>query len=475
MSLMAQDVIDKEVQKAVTGLASRLISPMKVYIRDIIQAGTKDMTSELSVCLNSSVKHHAVNTPMFDVEDETSTRGQKDEPSTGIITGIYNTRGRSVEVVLELKVDNRVRSSQRFTVPVSELEKMGISIVPDNFKDQNDALKQDNDIKSITDIVKQPEDNQVVKIQAWFDSQLGSRVFMHSETLVLKVMADKDCYFKIIHIDVDKHMKMIYPNSVETNNRLIANTERSLFEKTNYYFYEPYGAETLLFIASVNQFENIENDYISPWTAESITPENFRKVLRGSRGLELEKVEDKTEILVDGEARYTITILKPNEEYEYGKPESMRDFIQIMRNDTERQGGTWDSGNTETKGFSVLNNVRVSYRVPQEKPDTIQFAIYNLNNITPAARRVGGNTRGAGHTFSFEKPGNILQAIQDVKSGIIGKGGSFTGNDQNGNFTAKGIEGQYRVSEMVNVTITAKPALIPNSLIEKEVKNFFGK
>jgi hypothetical protein len=83
-------------------------------------------------------------------------------------------------------------------------------------------------------------------------------------------------------------------------------------------------------------------------------------------------------------------------------------------------------------------------------------------------------TRGANFNFSFEKPENITQTIQMVRNGIEGKGGKFTGNEQRGNFQANGIAGQYRVSEKVNVTITEKPFLIPNSLIEREIKNYFG-
>jgi hypothetical protein len=470
-SLMAQDVIDREVQKAVNGLASKILSPLKVNIKDVTQAGTKDMTSELSVYLYSIIKHYAVNTPMLNVVD--LTRGPKDpnEPSIGIISGTYNIKGKAVEIILELMVDERVRSSQRFSIPVSEIEKMDISMIPENYNNQNEAVKQDKTIATITEIIKPSKNKktQFIQIQAWFDSQLGSRVFMHRESLNLTVMADNDCYFKVIHIDVNNQMKMIYPNSDDTDNHLVANTPRSILETNKFYFYAPYGAETILFIASANQFENIESDYISPWTV--LTPQNIRTAIRGSRGLEFEEEKNSIENLVKGEARYTITILKPNEEYEYGRPDNMSTTIQAMRNDAIQQGGTFE-GN-ETSGFSVIENVRVSYRIPRDKPDTIQFAIYNLDNLSRGRRSVA--RKGAGHTFSFEKPENITQTIQMVRIGIEDKGGSFRGNEQQGNFKASGIEGQYIVSEKVNVTITDKPVLVPNSLIEKEVKNYFGR
>lgn len=470
-SLMAGDLIDKEVQKAVNGLSNKVISPMKVNIKEITQAGTKDMTSEFSVYLYSVVKHHAVNSPMFNVED--AKRGPKDpsDQAVGVISGTYNARGKNVEVTLELRENEKVRDSKRFSIPLSEIEELGITLLPENYNNQNDAVKEDKIITTITEI-KPPKNNdtQKIQIQAWFDSQLGSRVFMHRESLNLTVMADKDCYFKVIYIDVNNQMKMIYPNSVDTNNRLMANTTRSILETNKFYFYGPYGAETLLLVASFNQFENIQRDYISPWTAA--TPENVKSALRGGRGLDLEEEKKPVDSIAEGEARYTVTTLKPDEEYEYGRPENMAATIQSMKNDALQQGGTFEG--TETSGYSVLSNVRISYRIPRETPDKIQFAIYNLDNLN-SGNRGGVKTRGAGHTFSFDKPQNLLQAIEMVRNIILGKGGIFNGNEQNGSFNANGIGGKYIVSEKVNITITDKPILIPNSLIEREVKNYFGK
>jgi len=65
------------------------------------------------------------------------------------------------------------------------------------------------------------------------------------------------------------------------------------------------------------------------------------------------------------------------------------------------------------------------------------------------------------------------QAVQAVRSGITAKGGTFEGNEQQGNFKASGITGRYSVADRVSVSISEKPALIPNSLIEKEVRSYF--
>jgi len=493
MSLMAQDLISNEVNKAVRGLASGLPRRLNVNIKEITLAGTNDTTTEFSVKLAIMIEHYATNHDMFNVVRPTRNQIKSNEPSIGIISGTYTVMPNKVEVYLRLNVDDKNINSQRFTIPIAELK--DISLLPATSKTQEEAVKQDQAIAVITGTANQitqedtgkqqpvnpprtvpntPAANitpQNIIIQAWFDSQLGNRTFMHREPLELTVMADRNCYFKVIHIDVNNQMKMIFPNSLDTNNYLAANTPRAIFEKTSYMLYGPYGAETLLIAASTERYENIEQEYNTPWAPA--TADAVRAATMGRRGGQVEPGNNTGTQAGEGEIRFTINILKPHEEYRYGKPENMDDFVNSMRSDTERQRGVFRNNDISGSGYSIVNNVRVSYRIPRDTPDMIEFAYYNLNGIS-GGRNVRGQTRGSGFTFAFDKPGNITQTIQIVRSGIESKGGVFQGNEQQGAFKASGIEGQYRVSEKVNVTITDKPVLIPNSLIEREVKNYFG-
>jgi len=455
-SLMAQNVIDKEVEKAVKELSIFLLNRLKVNIKEITLDGTNDMTDRFSYELYSIVRHYAVENPMFDVIDE--TRGPKDlnESSKGIISGKYSIAGKNVKVTLELKVDDKVKSSKVFSIPISAVEEIGISLIPENFKTQKEAEKQDKNIAVITgtDKPSKTQPAQKINIEAWFDSQLRSRLFMHRELLDITVMADRDCFFKIIHINVNNQFKMIYPASSNDNNSLRANVSRVVFDNPNsrYVFYGPYGAETLVIVASPVQFPNIEKEYNQPW--KPATKETLSNVISGA-----------------GEARYTITILKPSEEYEYAKPQNMEETYQAIQDDTTKQNGYFE-GN-ETSGFYIVNNIRGSYRISRDSPDKIQFTSYFLDALNGFSNR-GKFTRGTPFNFSFAKPQNISQAIDIVRSGIESKGGTFNGNEQHGNFKASGIAGQYQVSDLVNVTISEKPFVVPNSLIVNEIKNYFG-
>jgi hypothetical protein len=143
----------------------------------------------------------------------------------------------------------------------------------------------------------------------------------------------------------------------------------------------------------------------------------------------------------------------------------MRETIQLLKNDIQRQGGSF-SGDERTGSF-VLNTVQGGYQV---SGNTVTLRIRYKGNQLPAPQ-----TRGAGgFNFSFDRPRDLNQAVQAVRIGIEKKGGSFSGNERQGSFRASGIAGQYNVADKVTVNIAEKPFVIPNQMIEREVKNFFG-
>ena len=445
--LATRTEIETGIKKAVDTLAGRLKNQTETIIGLFALTGT-DIPSGLSLFLTERVKHYAVNNPQrrYRINSEI----ENNQIST--LSGFFTKRGNHVDVTLELTTPaGEGDGSQFFSISVDILNELGISIEPENFS-------------FLSDETFIPRENQKIKIQAFFNSE--SRTYMHRDELGMTVTADRDCYFIVFHIDVNNQKTMIYPNSVDTaaagKNYLRANTLREIFESKKIYLYEPYGTETIIVAASSEQFKDIEQYYLVPF--EPATRGAVRTAVRGSIGEQSE-----------GDAVYSITILKPHEEYEYCKPENMIKMAEMLYSDVIRQGGTFDDRNNDISGVFTVNNIRGSYRLPRNEPDKIQFTFYNLDNFT-GGRNAGVTTRGGGvHTFSFARPGNMTQAVQIVKAGIEESGGTFSGNEQRGNFRAKGITGQYSVSDMVSVTITDKPFIIPNSVIEREVKIFFGE
>jgi hypothetical protein len=431
------DAMEAAIKRAVDALASRLQAETETRIGPFFLSQT-NAPSGLSRYLNERVRHYAINNGKYRITNETN-----EEPSAGTaagtaaLTGFFTRRNDRVDVIIELSAPAGTGGSQSFSLSTAELQRRNITIEPENLSNVAVLNGQLNNL---------PEGAQI-NIHARFNSD--SMTYLHYDQLEMTLTADRDCYFKVLHIDVNNNMKLVYPTRNDTNNELKANVSRNLFETRKYFLYEPYGTETIIVVASYQKFKDIELEYNAPWTA--VTEAALKEAVAGA-----------------GQAQYRITILKPHEEYEFKKPQNMIEACQAIYDDVARQGGKFN-GDT-AGGFYTIGNIRGSYRV---SGDRLQFATYYLDNFTRGSN-TGIITRGQSFNFSFAKPQNITNAVQTVRSGIESKGGTFSGNEQQGDFRSSGIAGRYQVSDRVNVTISEKPFIVPNSLIENEVKNYFG-
>jgi len=430
--LNSRDAVEAGIKKAVDALAARLPSTTETLIGVFTLTGA-NAPSELSLFLSEKVTHYATENRQKKykiVEGETENKA--------VLSGFFTKRDNLVDVTLKLtSPDKTALGSQIFSISLALLEQIPIAVEPVNVKT----------MLNLDDIAPAPT-VETINIEAVLNS--STHTYKHGDELIITVTASKDSYFKIIHIDVDNQYQMIFPTSRNDDNRLRANVSRTVFNTpaTRRVLCGPYGAEILVVIASSVQFPNIEQEYSQPWKPAIETA--IKSAIAGA-----------------GEARYTINILKPHTEYEFTKPENMNALYQSIRDDAVKQKGYFE-GN-EVSGFYIIGNVRGSYLVT--KPDTIQFASYSLDVYNGNSPRA---TRGQPYIFSFAKPQNISQAIETVQTRITNKGGTFSGDEQQGSFKASGIAGQYKVSDRVDVTISEKPFVVPISLIENEVKKFFG-
>jgi len=162
-----------------------------------------------------------------------------------------------------------------------------------------------------------------INIDVSFDSK--DRKYMYGDELKMTVISDKNCYFKVLHIETNTNtnnrVKMIYPTKNDNNNYLQKNVNRNVFQNQNnkYFFSPPYGNGLIMVVASTKQFKNIKSDMNPSWI--TIKGEELNEMIKG---------EDKI--------AFIINILKPDEEYEYSKPDNITEIYQIIQNDTKIQG-----------------------------------------------------------------------------------------------------------------------------------------
>jgi hypothetical protein len=415
---------------------------------------------------------YAVNNTLFKVVQPTRGVGvRQNGPQKGKISGTYRKVGGNVEVTLKLidTGDNRTMQMATFSLPVSDLEKMDIALFPANNATEAEVRAREEilaPVKTGEQASISFANNNSLTIEAWPNSI--TRTYYDGEALIISLLANRSCYVKVYHIGVDGKQQMIFPNQIDRDNRLEANTEFRIPRNSRFVLGSPYGQETIIAVASGLQFENLESEMVRIVNA---TQESVAGIV-GERGL---SVQDGRARNVAGGAivntRFTFTILRPSSENEtlsYGKPGNMREFVQTMRSEIEDRGGQFN-GN-ELEGSFYETGIQGTYRV---SGDNIIFTIRQERNRTTQPSTRGINTN-RGYNFSFDRPGDIRQAVNTVKTGIAQKGGSFNGDERTGSFTASGISGEYNIVDKVDVTIIEKPRVIPNSLIEKEVKKFFG-
>jgi hypothetical protein len=484
----AQD-IDGAVKKAVDALAAPLNIPIDVSV-GLVTIDGSGVPSALSRYLAGKVSHHAINNTLYKVVPLTrgppSVRpaaGQK-----GLITGSFTLIGNAVEVTLELRSETTGRAigSQSFTVPVSLLEEMGINILPENLASP-EAVKEREEILAPPAPESSPPAAPVIPeaapvlppaapvapaapaapgtqtpaftLEVWPNSDTAA--YFDGDEMKINLLAGQDCYFKVYHIDVNGQMQLIYPNQYNRDNRLRANTPRTIPESPVYYpLSAPYGVETILAVASAEPFQNLEQEMVPVQFSRSAvnTARGLGVGVRpGSGGNQSPTVS----------ASFTYSILSPayaDEVLLYPEPADMGEALQILGDEIRRQGGGFSGDNRA--GSFTLDTLQGGYTV---SGDTLTLRIRYTGTSLPASR-----TRSGGFNFSFERPRNLNRAIQAVRSGIERKGGSFSGDEQQGSFRASGIAGQYRVAGQVSVIILEKPLIIPNRVIEREIKNYFA-
>jgi hypothetical protein len=462
VGLAAAQDIDSKVKDAVGGLAARLNQIYEVSIGPVTLAGT-DMASGLSRLLDNRIAAHAPRVSTFRVVPLSRGVSRLASPvPKAIIQGSFFQEGDIIRVTLQLVSDSDgvIIDTRDFTIPAAELQKLNIDILPGNIKTGEEAKEREAMfVPSPAQAVQpvQPANADSFTITAWPDSDTAT--YFDGDELKISMEAGRGCYVKVYHINVDGRMQLLYPYQENQNNFLAANTVKTIPEApARLVCQAPFGVEQIWVVASLAPFDMNQ------------MKEEFGKVRRVSaeeiqktRGIIL-TMDTKTETVVSAETRFSLTIL-PNDyadETLTYKPVNMSEAIEALRGEARRQGGTFTG---EEQGSFSYAGTQGSYRVSGGQ--LILSYRYTGKQII---------TRGASRpfSFSFDKPKNISQALRSVRSGIESKGGVFSGDESQGNFRASGISGQYSVADRVNVNIVEKPVIIPNSLIAKEVQNYFN-
>ncbi|MDR2193254.1 MAG: DUF4384 domain-containing protein [Treponema sp.] len=270
MNGFAEDM-DAKIKKAVEDLMVRLNAPMEVSIGTITLEETAAL-SAFSRYLHTKINFFAVSHDMCKVMENTSStrsvsRVRLSGVQSGEITGTYIKSGGTVEVMLYLKPRSggALIASSSFSVPLSELEKMELPILPANTVTETHARQSEEIFAAL------PEKNDF-HVEVWMDSASGT--YYEGDIMTVYFSADKNCYYKMYYIDTRGTMNLIYPTRQGAANFLRAHDVKEM----KFECIPPYGSETFLFMASEEAFPVTASDFAE-------TSANSAAIARAVRGL----------------------------------------------------------------------------------------------------------------------------------------------------------------------------------------------
>jgi hypothetical protein len=194
--------------------------------------------------------------------------------------------------------DSAVLSTTRFTIPVSELEKLGIALLPENAVTE----KEVRDREEIFAPLASPSHS--ISIDAWPNHE--GRTYYDGDMLSINLCAGQDCYFKIFHIDVNNQRQRIYPNQYDRNNFLKANTVITIPGDSGFLLHAPYGQETIYIVAS-----NVPLDLPDSELREVNATREVIANTTIARGLTVVNKQQAPQNVATGTAYFTFTILAP--------------------------------------------------------------------------------------------------------------------------------------------------------------------
>jgi hypothetical protein len=294
----AEDM-DTKIKKAVDDLVTRLNVPIEVSIGLITIAET-DTPTAFSRYLHTKINFYAVANGMYRVVENSGSKRSVNRvrpagEQPGEITGTYQKLGGTVEVMLYLKPRSgaTVISASSFSVPLSELERMNLAVLPANNTTETQVHQSE---KIFTTLSKEND----FRIEAWTDSASGT--YYEGDIMTIYFISDKDCYYKMYYINTQGKMNLIYPTRRSGGNFLRANSTKEM----KFDCIPPYGNETFLLMASEEPFPITDADFAEVDADSS----SIERALRGLRYQDSQRSAGSTAPIAT--ARFSYTILPKN-------------------------------------------------------------------------------------------------------------------------------------------------------------------
>jgi hypothetical protein len=233
--------LDVIVHRAVKNMGKNLPRKAQFRIGRIAWRNT-DFVTTLSAYLAADIEH---NVTQYPTKFEVTT----DEKIDAVLSGSYTPIGEDVEVTINIASAGKRLGSSKFTVPKKEITDRELEINPP----KGDSEISDDELDEMNEMVTPyNEENNKFGLTITLNHPDGR--YYDQELLSFKLYAEKDCYFKVTHVDKNGDPTVIYPAKPRDNNFIKGGTTRTIPDNSQYRMRKPFGLEQILVAAYEEEF-----------------------------------------------------------------------------------------------------------------------------------------------------------------------------------------------------------------------------
>ena len=188
----------------------------------------------------------------------------------GVVEGSFSPLGKDAEVSLQLvstSGDKTVLGSAKFTISGDELTRRNLSLLPPQISQAEFNAKQ-------SAIAPYSGKDNAFTLTVTPDDLDG--IYYDGEYMTMQLYAERDCYFKISHLDVNGVIQVIYPVSSQENNFIRAGETRRIPDTARFRLGSPFGEEYIL-VAGYSKPFSIKNEGEERLSASAISRGLYRE------------------------------------------------------------------------------------------------------------------------------------------------------------------------------------------------------
>ena len=294
VAAMARNV-DKKTTIAVGRISfgdSQTVSNFSAWLKNSIVSGAHKQRDKFQVATDNESSDYAVASRGMTVETPAAGSGSA-SGINAVITGSFSPLDTGAEVTLQLvsTSENKiVISSARFIVSSSELQRRRLSLLPET----NNAAITKAQFETRQQAVA-PYSGNSNRWNFTVTPDVLDGIYYDGDYMTMRIYSARDCYFRVIHVDVNGNTQVIYPVSSRDNNFIRAGETRRIPDNTRYRMHAPFGEEMILVSA-------YDRPFVPDQSSGVLSVDGI------ARGLTVED-NNRTSISPSAAARFSYTIL----------------------------------------------------------------------------------------------------------------------------------------------------------------------